>query len=39
MAACDHPLAAQAACDVLAEGGNVEDAAVTLSLALGVVCP
>lgn len=39
MAACDHPLAAQAACDVLAEGGNVVDAAVTLSLTLGVVCP
>lgn len=39
IAACDHPLAAQAAVDVLDEGGNAVDAAVCMSLTLGVVCP
>jgi gamma-glutamyltranspeptidase/glutathione hydrolase len=35
----DHPAASKAARDVLKEGGNAVDAAVTLSLTLGVVCP
>lgn len=39
MTVSDHPLASQAARDVLREGGNAVDAAVTLSLTLGVVCP
>ncbi|MEW6281168.1 MAG: gamma-glutamyltransferase [Candidatus Eremiobacterota bacterium] len=39
MTACDHMLASQAGADVLAEGGNAVDAAVTLALTLGVVCP
>lgn len=39
MAASDHIAASEAARDVLKEGGNAVDAAVVLSLALGVVCP
>ena len=39
MAVSDHKAASQAARDVLAEGGNAVDAAVTMSLTLGVVCP
>lgn len=39
MAVSDHQLASAAARDVLKEGGNAVDAAVTLSLTLGVVCP
>lgn len=39
MAVSDHQDASQAAGQVLAEGGNAIDAFVTLSLALGVVCP
>ena len=39
MAVSDHYLASAAARDVLKEGGNAVDAAVTLSLTLGVVCP
>ena len=39
MAVSDHYLASAAARDVLQEGGNAVDAAVTLSLTLGVVCP
>ena len=39
MAVSDHPAASRAARDVLKEGGNAVDAAVTLSLTLGVVCP
>ncbi|GMU57159.1 MAG: gamma-glutamyltransferase [Candidatus Xenobia bacterium] len=39
MTACDHPQAATAAAEVLAGGGNAVDAAVTLSLTLGVLCP
>lgn len=35
----DHQAASEAARDVLKEGGNAVDAAVTLSLTLGVVCP
>ena len=39
MAACDHPLAARAAVEVLRAGGNAVDGAIALSAALGVVCP
>lgn len=39
MAVSDHIDASEAACQVLREGGNAIDAAVTLSLTLGVVCP
>ncbi|MBI3927317.1 MAG: gamma-glutamyltransferase [Armatimonadetes bacterium] len=39
IAACDHPEAARAGCQVLQEGGNAVDAAVTISLTLGVLCP
>jgi gamma-glutamyltranspeptidase/glutathione hydrolase len=39
MAVSDHADASEAACQVLREGGNAVDAAVTLSLTLGVVCP
>lgn len=39
MAVSDHHDASEAACQVLREGGNAVDAAVTLSLTLGVVCP
>lgn len=39
MAVSDHVDASEAACQVLREGGNAVDAAVTLSLTLGVVCP
>ena len=39
IAVSDHPAASEAARDVLREGGNAVDAAVTLSLTLGVVCP
>ena len=39
MAVSDHIDASEAACQVLREGGNAVDAAVTLSLTLGVVCP
>lgn len=39
IAVSDHPAASDAARDVLIEGGNAVDAAVTLSLTLGVVCP
>lgn len=39
MAVSDHVAASEAARDVLKEGGNAVDAAVTLSLTLGVVCP
>lgn len=39
MAVSDHAEASEAACQVLREGGNAIDAAVTLSLTLGVVCP
>lgn len=39
MAVSDHRDASEAASQVLREGGNAVDAAVTLSLTLGVVCP
>jgi gamma-glutamyltranspeptidase / glutathione hydrolase len=39
MAVSDHKAASEAARDVLKEGGNAVDAAVTMSLTLGVVCP
>lgn len=39
MAVSDHLAASEAARDVLKEGGNAVDAAVALSLALGVTCP
>lgn len=39
MAASDHVDASAAAAQVMREGGNAVDAAVTLSLTLGVVCP
>ena len=39
MAVSDHQDASDAARDVLKEGGNAVDAAVTLSLTLGVTCP
>lgn len=39
IAVSDHRAASRAARDVLKEGGNAVDAAVTLSLTLGVVCP
>lgn len=39
IAACDHERASQAGCEVMAEGGNAVDAAVTVSLTLGVLCP
>jgi gamma-glutamyltranspeptidase/glutathione hydrolase len=38
-AAAQHPAAAQAAADVLAEGGNAVDAAVTAAFAIGAVEP
>lgn len=37
--AAQHPAAAQAAADVLAEGGNAVDAAVTAAFAIGAVEP
>lgn len=39
MAVSDHFDASEAGCQVLREGGNAIDAAVTVSLTLGVVCP
>ena len=39
MAVSDHIDASEAACQVMREGGNAVDAAVTLSLTLGVVAP
>ena len=39
MAVSDHPLASQAACDVIAAGGSAVDAAIALSLVLGSACP
>jgi gamma-glutamyltranspeptidase/glutathione hydrolase len=39
MAVSDHIDASEAGCQVLREGGNAIDAAVTVSLTLGVVCP
>jgi gamma-glutamyltranspeptidase/glutathione hydrolase len=39
VAACDHPEAARVAVEILARGGNAVDAAVAMSLALGVLCP
>ncbi len=39
VAACDHEAAARAALEVLDQGGNAVDAAVTMSMALGVLCP
>ncbi len=39
MAVSDHPLASQAACDVIAAGGSAVDAAIALSLVLGCACP
>lgn len=39
IAVSDHEAASAAARDVLKEGGNAVDAAVTLSLSLGVTCP
>ena len=39
MCATSHPMAAQAAIDVMREGGNAIDAAVTASLLLGLVEP
>ncbi len=39
MATSDHRAASEAAAQVLREGGNAVDAAVTLSLTLGVTCP
>ncbi len=39
VAATDDLRASQAACQVLKEGGNAVDAAITASLMLGVTCP
>lgn len=39
IAVSDHRAASDAAIEVLREGGNAVDAAVTLSLTLGVTCP
>lgn len=39
MAVSDHQDASEASVQVLREGGNAVDAAVTLSLTLGVTCP
>ncbi len=39
IAVSDHWLASRAASQVMQQGGNAVDAAVTLSLTLGVVCP
>jgi gamma-glutamyltranspeptidase/glutathione hydrolase len=37
--ASEHPLASQAGCQVLAEGGHAVDAAVAANAVMGVVCP
>lgn len=39
IAATEHPLASQAAAQILAEGGNAIDAAITANAVMGVVSP